>query len=194
MGSRRPTGGVFKYVSSDTSHAEAFPVATPRGRSVSFPTRGTMVTYVTWDVMSRSSWCAQAGHQMSLCVEHMACAPMSIVCPLSSCYLIIVSVAPPVSPSLPSFVSLFSLLVSAVLCSCDRVIECDTVDCATVFCLPACFFPLGWFLFFCLIVFLKKTDFLCTWVLASSLSARILTQYSHMATWFSLISYLLLIQ
>ncbi len=47
MGCRRPTGGVFKYVSSDTSHAEAFPVATPRGRSVSFPTRGTMVTYVT---------------------------------------------------------------------------------------------------------------------------------------------------
>ncbi len=29
---------------------KAFPVATPRGRSVSFPTRGTMVTYVTWDV------------------------------------------------------------------------------------------------------------------------------------------------
>ncbi len=29
---------------------EAFPVATPRGRSVSFPTRGTMDTYVTWDV------------------------------------------------------------------------------------------------------------------------------------------------
>ncbi len=49
MGCRRPTGGVFKYVSSDTSHAEAFPVATPRGRSVSFPIRGTMVTYVTWD-------------------------------------------------------------------------------------------------------------------------------------------------
>ncbi len=53
-----------------------------------------------------------------LCVEHMACcllvpcAPMSIVCPLPS-YLIIVSVAPAVSPS---FVSLYSLLVSAVLC------------------------------------------------------------------------------
>ncbi len=35
MGCRRPTGGVFTYVSSDTSHAEAFPVATPRGRSSS---------------------------------------------------------------------------------------------------------------------------------------------------------------
>ncbi len=26
---------------------EAFPIVSPRGRSVSFPTRGTMVTYVT---------------------------------------------------------------------------------------------------------------------------------------------------
>ncbi len=34
---------------------EAFPVATPTGRSVSFPTRGTMVTYVTWDVFF-SEW------------------------------------------------------------------------------------------------------------------------------------------
>ncbi len=42
------------------------------------------------------------------------CAPMSIVCPLPSCYLIIVSVAPAVSPSLPSFVSLYS---SPCVCS-----------------------------------------------------------------------------
>ncbi len=41
MGCRRPTGGVFKYVSSDTSHAEAFPVATPRGTQFEFPWRGT---------------------------------------------------------------------------------------------------------------------------------------------------------
>ncbi len=34
MGCRRPTGGVFTYVSSDTSHAEGS-VATPRGRSSS---------------------------------------------------------------------------------------------------------------------------------------------------------------
>ncbi len=57
------------------------------------------------------------GHQISMYVEHMACcllllpcALLTIVCPPpillpSHC---IVSVAPPVSPSLPSFVSLFT--------------------------------------------------------------------------------------
>ncbi len=99
------------------------------------------------------------------------CAPMSIVCPLPSCYLIIVSVAPAVSPSLPSFVSLYSLLVSAVLCwsvvfhvssSCEF-----RVDCAPVFCLPAClFFPFGVVFVVHLFNFIIKTlIFLCIWVL-----------------------------
>ncbi len=78
------------------------------------------------------------------------CAPMSIVCPLPPCYLIIVSVAPAVSPSLPSFVSLYSLLVSAVLCWSIVVHVSTSCECfmLTVLqfyaCLPACLlvFPL----------------------------------------------------
>ncbi len=73
MGCRRPTGGVFKYVSSDTSHAEAFPVATPRGRSVSFPTRGTMVTYVTWNVF-----------QLQTTVSVFSCYAKCLLCSWSS--------------------------------------------------------------------------------------------------------------
>ncbi len=115
-----------------------------------------------------------------LCVEHMACclllgpcALLSIVCPLSSRYPIIVSVAPPVSPSLPSFVSLFSLLVSVVLCW-SVVFRCVLVmlTVQTVLCLPVCP-PSGWFLLLCLILLLN-THFSCTWVLASSLSSCIL--------------------
>ncbi len=99
------------------------------------------------------------------------CAPMSIVCPLPSCYLIIVSVAPAVSPSLPLFVSLYSLLVSAVLCwsvvfhvSSSREFH---VDCAPVFCRPAClFFPFGVVFVVHLFHFIIKTlIFLCIWVL-----------------------------
>ncbi len=100
-----------------------------------------------------------------LCVEHMACCccchvlPCRLSVPLPSCYLIIVSVAPAVSPSLPSFVSLYSLLVSAVLCwsvvfHVSYVCEFHVWLCSSL--LPACwFFPSGWFMFFCFILLLK---------------------------------------
>ncbi len=71
---------------------------------------------------------------------------MLIVCPLPSCYLIIVSVAPAVSPSLPSSVSLYSILVSAVLCwSVVLRRECFMLTVLQSYaCLPAClFFPFG---------------------------------------------------
>ncbi len=57
-----------------------------------------------WCILSLYCWCVRAGHQMSIYVKHMAyclllvpCALLSIVCPLPSCYPIIVSVAPPVA-------------------------------------------------------------------------------------------------
>ncbi len=97
------------------------------------------------------------------------CAPMSIVCPLPSCYLIIVSVAPAVSPSLPSFVSLYSLLVSAVLCwsvvfHVSMSCELNVWLCSSL--LPACwFFPFG-VVYVLLFHFIIKTlIFLCIWVL-----------------------------
>ncbi len=92
-----------------------------------------------------------------------------VVC-LVPCYLIIVSVAPAVSPSLPSFVSLYSLLVSAVLCW-SVVFRVSNVVwvfhvwlCSSL--LPAClFFPFGVVFVLCLVLLLKNPDFLCTWVL-----------------------------
>ncbi len=86
-------------------------------------------------------WCALDGHQWSLCLCCAMCFLLSIVCPLLSCHLIIVSVAP-VSPSLrSSFVSLFTLQVSAVLCDLLFYIAC--VLCLTVQQSSAClFFPL----------------------------------------------------
>lgn len=87
--------------------------------------------------------------------EHMACVVLCLVscalCSLIVCPLIIVSVSPPVSTSLPSsFISLFILQVSAVLCW--SVVICQkyllyvwyahtALHCCALFlyCLPACF-------------------------------------------------------
>lgn len=38
---------VFSMYAPDTGHDEVLPKAAPRGRSVSFPTQGNMVTFVT---------------------------------------------------------------------------------------------------------------------------------------------------
>ncbi len=53
IGCRRPTSGVFVCMLQTRVTLTAFTIATPRGRSVSFPTQGTMVTYVTWDVFQQ---------------------------------------------------------------------------------------------------------------------------------------------
>ncbi len=45
MGCRRPTGGVFSYVSSDRVTLRAFPVATPRGRSSSSHEGETSISF-----------------------------------------------------------------------------------------------------------------------------------------------------
>ncbi len=95
---------------------------------------------------------------MACCLLLVPCALLSIVCPLISCYLIIDSVAPPVSPLLPLFFSLFSLLVSVVLCWSVCLRRLCYVDCATVLCLPAyLFFPFGVvFVGLCFILLLKN--------------------------------------
>ncbi len=40
MGCRRPTNGVFTYVSSDTSHAEGVPHSDPYGTQFEVPMKG----------------------------------------------------------------------------------------------------------------------------------------------------------
>ncbi len=88
---------------------------------------------------------------------------MSIVCPLPSCYLIIVSVAPAVSPSLPSFVSLYSspCVCSPVLIRCLSCVVCYMwVLCLTVLQSSACLlvFPLrGGFCSSLFYIIIKRT-------------------------------------
>jgi len=56
IGCRRPTCGVFVCILQTRVTLTTFPIATPRGRSVSFPTQGAMVTYVAWDVTDHVVW------------------------------------------------------------------------------------------------------------------------------------------
>ncbi len=61
MGCRRPTGGVFTYVSSDRVTLRAFPVATPRGRSSSSyeGELGLMVVAMSFLAVLRVNQCIQ---------------------------------------------------------------------------------------------------------------------------------------
>ncbi len=95
------------------------------------------------------------------------CAPMSIVCPLPSCYLIIVSVAPAVSPSLPSL-SPYIVSLCLQFCADPLSFMCRTLrECfmLTVLQFYACLlvFPLrgGFCSSFVSFYYKKKTDFLC---------------------------------
>ncbi len=118
---------------------------------------------------------------MSLCVEDMACffvvgAMCSHVYCLSPPVLLPnnkeVLIPPPVSPSLRSIY--FRLLVSVVLCWSVVFRHVCVMLTATVLCLPTCLFfsPSGWVFVYVVI----KSSFSYLWVLASSLSSRILTE------------------
>ncbi len=51
IGCQWPTCGVFVCMFQTWVTLTSFPIVTPRGRSVSFPTQGIRVTYVTLEVI-----------------------------------------------------------------------------------------------------------------------------------------------
>ncbi len=128
--------------------------------------------------MSRSCWCAQAGHQMSLCVEHMACcllvpcAPMSIVCPppillLNHCFQwlqLCLHRYPRLSPYIVSLC--LQSCADPLSFMCRTLRECFMLTVLQFYaCLPACLFsPSGWFLFFFVLFYIKRNHSL-HWVL-----------------------------
>ncbi len=74
--------------------------------------KGVVLSWSSADFhrMATRGKCGVFGTWLLLCLCCAMCFLLSIVCPLPSCRLIIVSIVPPLSPSLPSsFVSLFIL-------------------------------------------------------------------------------------
>ncbi len=101
------------------------------------------------------------GTWLLLCLCCAMCLLLSIVCPLPSCHLIIVSVSQPVSPSLPSFLICLPIYSPGVAVLCWSVVlrhVCVMSDCTAVLYLPANqFFPLRvFFVHFCFILLLKR--------------------------------------
>ncbi len=97
-------------------------------------------------MLSRSCWCAQAGHQMSLCWAH-GLLFVGAMCSHVDC------LSPPI------------LLLNHCFSGSSCVSLVTLVCRLPVFCLPACFSPSGWFLFFFVLFIIKNNFFPCIWVL-----------------------------
>ncbi len=108
---------------------------------------------------------------LCLCLCCALCFLLYIVCPLPSCHLIIVSVAPPVSPSLPPRLSpyLFSRCLQSCADTLFYIMCCVCLYCSS---LPACFPPRCVFCFFLL---LKERPFFLQLEFSPHLSSCTLT-------------------